>query len=288
MVGRQIQDIRFNVLGPLRMETLSTDRTPSAAKPRQVLSLLLVNANRIVSTDTLSEELWRDNPPRSATTTLQTYIFQIRKLMGSRSGSDQSDSRNHLVTTQNGYMLRVRPDELDLFVFEDLATTGEAALRAGEPEKAARLLSDALALWKGRTLIDVTCGPHLDVHTVRLDERRMAVTEQRITADLMIGRHREIVVELMALTAEQPYHEYLHIQLMMALYASLRRSDALEVYHRLRRRLLDDLGIEPSPALHAMQQAILSDDPLLVAPGGGTIGSRLLNSAVLVNTGRTI
>nr|ASA49562.1 SARP transcriptional regulator [Actinoallomurus sp.] len=248
---------------------------------------MLVNSNRIVSTDTLSEELWRENPPRSATTTLQTYIFQIRKLMGSRSSS-RNDSRNHLVTTQNGYMMQVRPNELDLFVFEDLAIAGETALRAGEPEKAARLLSDALALWKGRALIDVTCGPHLDVHTVRLDERRMAVTEQRITADLLIGRHREIVVELTALTAEQPYHEYLHIQLMMALYASLRKSDALEVYHRLRRRLLDDLGIEPSPALHAMQQAILSDDPMLMSRDGGVIGSRLLNSFVLANTGQAI
>ncbi|MFF7647698.1 BTAD domain-containing putative transcriptional regulator [Streptomyces canus] len=256
--------MRFHLLGPLEvLETAAADRdaTPRAAKHRVVLATLLVRAGEPVPTETLISELWGGTPPRTATTTIQVYVSQLRKLLGL---ADSDEARQAIVTRRPGYLFRLDPGRLDLTCFETLYKQGVAAAERQEHAEASELQRQALTLWRGRFLADTAAGPVLSAEAARLSEMRMASLEQRIRADLHLGRHHELLGELRAATAEHPLREELHAHLMVALYRCGRQAEALTVFSALRRTLVNDLAIEPGPALQQLQQRLLSGDPKLL------------------------
>ncbi|GGL05920.1 AfsR/SARP family transcriptional regulator [Streptomyces flaveus] len=271
--------MRFRVLGPVRM----TPRTPTAAKPRVVLATLLVQANSVISTHSLIDELWGMEPPRTAATTLQVYVSQLRKVIleGTEHGVDGgADGTGQLLLTQPpGYLVRVGPDDLDLTVFESLRARGRAAYDERDYAAASRLLAESLALWTGPALSGIPHGPSLQTTAIRLDELRSEVLEQRIGADLKLGRHQELIGELMALAHEFPMRETLHGLLMVALYRSGRQSDAVQAYHRVRRTLVDELGVEPDASLKRILARVLASDPALAWNPGRVPANRPASGA---------
>jgi DNA-binding SARP family transcriptional activator len=252
------------VLGPLVVRAGSITGQLTAPKPRKALALLLVHANRIVPVDSLSTELWGDEPPHSAQTTLQTYILQIRRMLSrTLERSPAEVARDILVTASDGYRLQIGAGELDLHEYERLAAEGRLAIVRGDHPRASHLMRQALDVWQGSALVDVRLGPVLRVEACRLEEARLATWQQRIEIDLRLERHHEILGELSSLAARHPLHEDLQAQYMVALYRAGRRPDALEAFHRLRGVLLHDLGLEPSQRIRRLQHAILTGDPAL-------------------------
>jgi DNA-binding SARP family transcriptional activator len=257
IIGASLQ---VGVLGPMSLFIDGEKHTPSAPKPRQLLAILMLNANRIVRTSECVTELWGSQPPKSAISTLQTYVLYIRQILRSA----PTDCSHALVTRNHGYQLDVSPQASDRFRFESLARRGRDAA-AGDPARASRLLGEALRLWRGPVLADVPPGPIGSAHVVELDETRKSVLEWRIEADLRLGRHRELLTELDALTALRPTNENIHAQYMLALHRSGERSKAVDVFRRLRSRLSDSFGIEPQPRLRRLYEAIDSDDRILIS-----------------------
>ncbi|MEV5606632.1 BTAD domain-containing putative transcriptional regulator [Streptomyces sp. NPDC052299] len=266
--------MRFRILGPLEVGGAggpgpvsggSRNLTPRAAKIRVVLAALLVRANEIVSVDTLIDELWGEEPPRTATTTLQVYVSQLRKLLDE---ADAEYGRDALVTRAPGYELRLDPAQLDLTVFQELYERGQERMEQREYEAASRLQRQALALWRGPLLSDTPHGPLLDGTAVRLTEVRTAALEQRVRADLHLGRQQALIGELQSVVAEFPLREEFFAHLMVALYRSGRQADALQVFARLRRGLVEELGIDPGLELQTLHRQILAGDPELLRPTG--------------------
>ncbi|EMF55898.1 MULTISPECIES: BTAD domain-containing putative transcriptional regulator [Streptomyces] len=248
--------MRFRVLGPVSL----SPRTPSAAKPRALLATLLVQAGEVVPVHSLIDELWGTEPPRTATTTLQVYVSQLRKVLAD--GGSPAPA-GELLTRAPGYLLAVPELEFDLPCFEQLRAQGRTAYQEGDFDDASRLLREALALWTGPALSGIPHGVRLESAAIRLDELRMEVLEQRIVADLRLGRHQELAGELLALANEYPLRESLHGHLMVALYRTGRGSDALRVYGRLRHSLVEELGVEPGPGLSRLHERVLRRDPSL-------------------------
>ncbi|MEV0172435.1 AfsR/SARP family transcriptional regulator [Streptomyces sp. NPDC050803] len=240
--------MRFRVLGPVRLQP----RTPAAAKPRAVLATLLVRAGSVVSREALIDELWPDDPPRTAAGTLHVYVCHVRKALA------EGGAGRPLVSRAPGYQLDIDPHELDLHRFEELSERGRAELRGEDHAGASRTLGQALALWAGPALSGVPQGVVLRSAATRLEEQRLSVLELRIAADLKLGRHREVTGELMELAVAHPLRERLHCQLIVALHRSGRPSDALRAYRTVRRSLHDELGISPSPALTRLHDHVLS------------------------------
>jgi len=235
---------------------------PTAPKQRQLLALLLMNANQVTSVSECIEELWGDRPPNTVIPTLYTYVMQLRKAFGGQEKRNgPTDAR--LVTRNRGYTFAVNPGDLDLHVFEERVERARRALEDDNDELAADLFHDALAVWRGPALVDVHLGPLLRCRVAGLEESRTSVLEQRIEADLRLGRHQELLGELSMLVEKHPLHENLHAQLMLALYRSGRHAHALDVYQRLRRLLADELGMEPLPRIRQLHGAILRSDPAL-------------------------
>lgn len=258
------------VLGPVSVTQGRRSVMPTAGKPRQVLSLLALNADRLVTVPTLMEEIWGEAPPRSAATTLQTYIMQLRRLIArALAGDPHTQPKDVLVTQPGGYLLQVSPGEVDSFEFGRLAAAGRRAFADGDDAGCSELLGRALALWRGPALVDVSVGRVLELEALGLEEARMAALERRIQADLNLGRHGELIGELRVLAARHPMNEHLHMQLMIALYRSGHAWRALEAFHTLRRALNDELGLEPSIQVHRLQQAILTGDLALELSTGG-------------------
>lgn len=252
-------DIR--VLGPLEAHEDGKTVLPSASKPRQILALLAINSSRAITVATLMEEIWGDHIPRSAATTLQTYILQLRRKIGAALADDPfRDAKDVLVTCHGGYLLDLQPGDVDVDEFSHLTGAGKSAYQAGDHATASTMLGKALDLWRGPALVDVTLGRMLELEVLRLNESRMAALERRIDADLHLGRHSELVPELRVLVARQPLHESFCAQLMTALARSEGAWRALEAFSRLRQSLVDELGLEPSPRLRRIQQAILNGD----------------------------
>jgi DNA-binding SARP family transcriptional activator len=239
----------FRLLGPLEVVERDRPLALGGVKQRSLLAILLLEANALVSTDRLIDQLWGATPPATCGKSIQVYVSRLRKELG--------DGR--LATRAPGYVLRVDPSELDLARFEQLA----AEARRADPETAARKLRDALALWRGPPLADLAYEPFAQAEIARLEELRLAVLEQRIDADLALGRHAELVGELEALVARHPLREGLRGQLMLALYRSARQAEALDAYRHARRELDEELGLEPSERLKLLEQAILRHDPAL-------------------------
>ncbi|WP_369164049.1 BTAD domain-containing putative transcriptional regulator [Streptomyces sp. AFD10] len=266
--------MRIRVLGPLNADVNGISVVPSAGKPRQVLSLLALYPGQIMPVPTLMEEIWGAAPPVSALTTLQTYILQLRRRLGTAMGPEAPHTaKDVLATRHGGYVLQIPADSTDVHAYERKVREGQAAFEAGDDESAADTLREALALWQGPALVDVRCGPALSIEVLRLEESRLVTVERRIDADLRLGRHCEISAELRDLTARHPHHEGLHSQAMVALYRSGRQAAALDLYRKLRVRLIEELGVEPSPQMQRMHQAMLSVDPALDLATGPRRGS---------------
>ena len=259
--------VQFGLLGPLEVTRDGHDLTPRAPKLRAVLSLLVLRRNRLVQTDELVDELWGQCPPRSALTTLQTYIYKLRKLLA-HNGADEDEGVLH--TRPNGYVATIPDTNLDLHRFEQLAAEGREALAAGQPERASRACTQALALWRGPALAGIRGGELLTAHAIRLEETRLRTLEDRIEADLELGRHQQLISELKELTRTHTVHEGFHRQLMIALHRSDRRCEALAEFQRLRRLMIDELGLEPSTRLQQLHRSLLADpeicDPPVQAP----------------------
>ncbi|WP_131785774.1 AfsR/SARP family transcriptional regulator [Protofrankia symbiont of Coriaria ruscifolia] len=263
-------DIRL--LGPLEADERGVSLIPTARKPRQLLALLVLNLDQVVSVDACVEELWDDEPPTSMAATLQTYILQIRRRLAKlpRLGSLQA-ARTVLETRGNGYVFRTTTDdEYDVLRFEQNVQAARVALARDDSLTGACLLRDALELWRGPALAGTPAGPLVRARLVGLEESRLTALEQRIEADLRLGRHHELLGELTSLVAGHPVLENLHAQLMLALYRSGRPAQALGVYDRLRGSLDRELGIEPSQRLRRLHRAVLSADPALDPPHPAT------------------
>jgi len=245
----------FRILGPL--EVLADDRPVAlgGVKPRTLLAVLLLHANEPVSAERLAHALWGEDAPGGAVRTIQVYVSRLRKALG---GNGEV-----LETTPAGYRLRVAPGELDLARFEQQFAEARDALDAGDPEAAAALLRDAMALWRGAPLGELTFESSLQADVARLEEQRLAAIELRVDADLAAGRESDLVAELRRLLADHPTRERLAGQLMLALYRCGRQADALEAYDRTRRVLLDEVGVAPGPELRRLQEAILHHDASL-------------------------
>jgi predicted ATPase/DNA-binding SARP family transcriptional activator len=231
--------MEFRILGPLEVSSGDESLDLGGPKQRALLALLLLSPNRVVPVDSLVAGLWDDEPPDSARKALQIYVSQLRKTLG----------RERIATQSPGYRLRVEDGELDLDRFERLRAEGA--------------LDEALALWRGPPLADFVEDRFSQGERARLEELRLATVEERIDRDLAAGRHAELIGELDALTAEHPLREGLRARQLLALYRAGRQADALDAYQRARAALVEELGIEPGPALRELQQAILKQDPAL-------------------------
>src|SRR5437764_359719 len=239
--------MQFRILGPL--EVADGDSLVSlAGAQRSLLALLLLSANEVVSADRLIDELWGEEVPASGRAALQVRVSQLRKALG--------DTGGRIATHAPGYLLRVDRDELDLYGFERLVSEADAA----GPAEAAAKLREALGLWRGAPLVDLSDASFAQPAIRRLEELRLAAFEKRIQVDLELGRQADLIGELETLVEEYPLREHLHAQLMLALYRCGRQADALAAYQRARRVLVEQLAIEPSVPLRQLEQATLRQE----------------------------
>jgi DNA-binding SARP family transcriptional activator len=245
----------FRILGPLEVWHAGRRVDVAGARQRALLSVLLLQAGEVVSTDRLIDEVWGDDPPTAGATALRVRISQLRRSLG--------PAGELLVTQAPGYVMRLQPDQLDLRRFERLVEDGGEALARGDPPGAAESLRQALALWRGPPLGDVGGAPFAPIASARLEELRIVAIELRVEAELRLGQHAPLVAELRALVEEHPLRERLWGLLMTALYRDGRQADALAAYRDARRRLVDEIGLEPGPDLHELERRILAHDPTL-------------------------
>jgi DNA-binding SARP family transcriptional activator len=243
--------MEFRALGPLEVRRSGQVLELRGSKRRAVLAVLLLHANEVVRADRLIDEVWGDAPPANAAAALQNHVSRLRKGLGAEV----------VVTKPWGYVLRVDPEAIDLHRFKCLV--GAAKPLAAEQRRA--MLAEALALWRGPAFADLAHEPALSVEIARLEELRLAALEQRLDADLELGRDEELISELETLVAEHPLRERLRGQLILALYRSGRQAEALETYRETRRVLVEELGIEPNPELRELERAILRQDPGLAS-----------------------
>jgi DNA-binding SARP family transcriptional activator len=265
--------MEFRILGPLEVWDEDGEVSLGGPKPRALLAGLLLHPNEVVPTDRLIDELWGEGSPEDAAAALRVNISRLRKAL----------PQDVLTTRSPGYVVRVEPDELDLHRFERLVDEGRSLLARGLAADASERLRDALSLWRGPALADFAYESFAQPAIARLEEIRLAALELRIDADLALGRHGELVGELEALVGEHPLRERLRRYLMTVLYRSGRQAEALDAYQDARRALVDELGIDPSPALQALERAILRQDPSLDVDASGPPGLReAVERAILV------
>ncbi|RLK61872.1 DNA-binding SARP family transcriptional activator [Actinokineospora cianjurensis] len=255
--------MRFGVLGALMATDGVACAVPSAPKSRQLLALLMIDAGEFVPVDRCIAELWSADPPKTVMSTLQTYVFQIRRLLRALSGADRGEL---LVTRKQGYQLLLAEDDFDAHLFAAAVLAGRDAVRAGDDLRGSAEFERALRLWRGPVLADVAPSPSITAFQVELTEHRRGVLEQRIEADLRLGRHAELVGELRALVEAHPTHENTHAQLMVALHRCGRTAESLRVYERLGALLGDQLGMLPSPRLQRLCEAVRTADAVLAPP----------------------
>jgi DNA-binding SARP family transcriptional activator len=245
----------FGLLGPLEVRRDGESLALGGTQRRALLAILLLNANHVVSVDRLIDDLWGERPPQTAGHTIQVYVSQLRKLFG--------PAGEALATQRPGYVLRLEPEQLDLNRLEELLREGREALAAGNAEGAAEKLHEALGLWRGPALADFSFEPFAEAAIARLEDLRLAALEDRIEADLLLGRHQAVIGELEELISANPLRERPRAHLMLALYRAGRQAEALEAYQATRRMLVDELGIEPGARLQELERAILNQDPAL-------------------------
>jgi DNA-binding SARP family transcriptional activator len=241
--------LEFNVLGPLEAWRDGRRIEVRGRKRRALLAILVLHANEVVRRERLLEELWGENPPPTATASLHNQVSRLRKDLGAEV----------VVTRPSGYVLRTNAEAIDLHRFEQLVSAAKPLPAQARADR----LAEALELWRGSPLTDLGEEPALSVEIERLEDIRINALEQRIDADLELGRNGELVPELEALVSEHPLRERLRGQLILALYRAGRQAEALETYRETRRVLIEELGIEPSPELRDLERAILRQDPAL-------------------------
>ena len=256
--------IEFHVLGPLEVVRQGRRLEIGAGKQRLLLGVLLLNANEVVSTDRLIDELWGERAPATAGKIVQGYVSQLRKMLAAEDGrTDQGRAGSILRTQAPGYVLELEGGQLDAERFTALLARGRSALAADAPQDASAFLREALGLWRGPPLADFAFDRFARDEITRLEELHLSALEERIDTDLALGQHADLVPEVEALVSRHPLRERLRGQLMLALYRSGRQAEALQVYQETRQVLVDELGLEPSRRLHELEQAILRQDPAL-------------------------
>jgi DNA-binding SARP family transcriptional activator/tetratricopeptide (TPR) repeat protein len=266
--------VRFRLLGPLEVwtgETWSAIRSP---QQRTLLAILLIDAGRVVTTDRLVDEIWGEQPPRTAANIVQGYVMRLRRLMGGCQAGP-------LVTRGGGYQLIVEDDDVDVAVFDRLVETGKHQLAQRRPRDGAARLAEALELWRGAAFADVPAGRTVSGAAHQLEQRRLNAVEDRVDAQLALGQHADIVDELYRLVGEAPLRERLLSQLMLALYRCGRRGDALDAYRTGRRVLVAELGLEPGTRLRELERAILTDDGVADGAVPGLRAAAQVNPAQL-------
>ena len=254
--------MEFRILGPLEVFSDGQPCAIAGAKERAVLAYLLLHAGKAVPADRLIDELWGDEPPESARNSLQVRVSGLRRALG----------RDRIASSPAGYLVRIEHGELDLSRFEELTASGDRDA-----------LDEALALWRGQPLAEFGGELWAAPAIARLEELRLVALENRVAADLELGCDAQLVAELEGLVAEHPLREGIRAQLMLALYRSGRQAEALEVYREGRSALIDQLGIEPGPALQELQLSMLRQDSSLL-PSQAAIPER---SVLVVALGPT-
>ncbi|MEU3355937.1 BTAD domain-containing putative transcriptional regulator [Streptomyces sp. NPDC037389] len=253
----EVPRVEFKVLGPLEAVADGRPLPLGGPKQRTLLATLLVNANTAVSADRLCDEIWGESPPASAHANVRSYVAALRRVLGPASGEDR------LSLGHRGYQLRVDPDELDLYRFEDLMARGRAALAEGDQRGAVCNLREALALWRGGAFDRVTHHEALQIEVARLEEARLTAFEDYAETRLSLGEHRELVGQLLTQVERDPLRESLWAKLMVAQYRCHRPGDALKSYALARAALRDELGLEPGDELRRLHRAVLTRDPAL-------------------------
>jgi DNA-binding SARP family transcriptional activator len=248
--------VNFAILGPLEVRDDGRPIDVAGRRQRALLAILLLHAGEVVSSDRLIDDLWGDEPPEAGAAALRVRLSQLRKTLGAGAGE-------LIVARPPGYVLRVDPEQVDLRRFERLAAAGERALADGDAATAVARLTEAEELWRGPALADFAYAPFAQAAIARLEELRVAATAARVEAELALGRHGALVGELDALVREHPLSERLCALLMLALYRDGRQAEALAAYRAQRRRLVDDVGIEPGRTLQTLERQILAQDPAL-------------------------
>jgi DNA-binding SARP family transcriptional activator/tetratricopeptide (TPR) repeat protein len=274
--------MRFGILGPL--EVWDGDRQLAIGGPQQrtLLAVLLLRANQVVSTERLVDHLWGQHPPATARGLLQGLVAGLRRTLRAHAEPDWRP----LQTRAPGYLLLVRPGELDAERVEDLVARAAAVAETEAGlARASELLAEALSLWRGPVLENVTLGAGRG-ETTRWEERRLAVLEERIELDLRLGRHARLIGELQGHVRDQPLREGLWRQLMLALVRAGRQADALAAYGRLRQLLVEQLGIEPGASVQQLHRTIVSGEPT-AAPAGPRVVPAQLPAAIAGFVGRT-
>ncbi|MBB5866641.1 DNA-binding SARP family transcriptional activator [Allocatelliglobosispora scoriae] len=239
--------MHFGILGPLRVTAESRLVPLGGRNLRIVLAMLLCHPGQAVSTDTLTEAIWEQSPPRTSAKNIQVHVHRLRQLLG----------EERIVRQPHGYQIEVLRDELDATMFEDFATQGRDALVAGQPSLARSFFSRALELWRGPVLADLADVPRLRSAVVRWEELRLSTWEDRFESALALDAHHEIVAEVATLLAEHPLRERLRGQHMVALHRSGRPAEALQSYHDGRRILAEELGVDPSGTLQQLYLTIM-------------------------------
>ncbi len=245
--------MEFRVLGPVEVRHNGEEVPLDGMKPRTVLAALLIAGNRMVSDAEMTRYVWGQHPPNTVNAQIYSYVSRLRKLFGQHAT---------FMRRSPGYLLRIESSRLDLAEFEDQALHGQTALLDGRFEESAALLRSALALWRGRALVNVS--EYLsDAEGPRLEEARISALAGRVDADLALGRHIPLLPELTRLVRLYPTQERFRAQLMTVLYRCDRQADALALYEQGRRMLADELGIDPGSLLRGVHHAILTGSPEL-------------------------
>jgi predicted ATPase/DNA-binding SARP family transcriptional activator len=253
--------VEFRALGRLEIIDGDRDLTPRPPKQRTLLCLLLLRAGELVTVDELADAIWESEPPPAARNAIQGHVSSLRRLLG----------RDRIETLAGGYTLRLEEDELDVLRFERLVTDA----RGRPPRERAKMLQQAIALFRGAPLEDFRYASFAASEAARIEELRTLALEERVDAELELGRHEEVVPELERLVADHPLRERLRRQLLLALYRSGRQADALAAYQQARQTLVQELGIEPGPELRLLERQILNQDPALAPPGLEAAAARL-------------
>ncbi|MGY0068746.1 AfsR/SARP family transcriptional regulator [Streptomyces sp. QTS137] len=257
-----MNSVRFAVLGPVRAWRGTRELDLGSPQQRVVLALLLLRRGRPVPLGELLDAVWGERPPAAAVSVLRTYVSRLRKVL--EPGRDPAAGQPRvIVSVGDGYVLRIPDDALDLAVFQHRVARAKKSRAAGDPSGAAELLHAALGGWQGAALAGLP-GPLAETVRSWLDEEWLTALEARLDVDIELGRHHEVIAELIPLTGRHPLREQLCRLLMLALYRAGRQAEALAAYRGTRRALVRELGVEPGAQLQDLHDRILAADPALM------------------------